>query len=299
MRSLLVLVTLALATVSASAQARVGPRVFDSPEAALTALVEACRADDASALIAIFGAAHAGKIGSVDAARDRDDRAAFARAAQEYRVFRPEQDGRVTVVVGFEAWPLPFPLVREDAGWRFDTEAGLDELVNRRIGANELQAIRTLRVYVNAQRQYASVSRDGSGVREFARKLQSAPGKKDGLHWPADPAKGEEISPFGPLIHDASTRRAGDPYNGYRFRVLTRQGPAAPAGGYDYVVNGRLIAGFAMVAYPADYGNTGIKTFVVNHYGTVYEKDLGAETPKVGAALTEYNPDASWTAVEP
>jgi hypothetical protein len=299
MKTLLALAFLAVTAASASAQVPASQRVFDSPETALAALVEACRADDSQALATIFGAKHADKIGTVDRARDRDNRAAFARAAQEYRVFRREQNGRVTMIVGFDAWPLPFPLVPEGSGWRFDTEAGIDELINRRVGANELAAIETLRAYVNAQRQYASVSRDEPGVRQFARKLQSAPGKKDGLYWSADAAKGEEISPIGPLLRDTSTRRAGDPYNGYYFKILTRQGQAAPAGRYDYVINGRMIAGFAMVAYPADYGKTGIKTFVVNHYGVVYEKDLGPSTAKVAPALGEYNPDTSWNAVEP
>lgn len=299
MKTLLVLAALAFATVSALAQTPGGARVFDSPEAAVQALVAAAQVNDETALIAIFGAKHADKLGTVDHARDRQNRAEFAKAAQAYRVFRREDNGRVTLVVGYDAWPFPIPLVKDSPGWRFDTEAGLDELINRRIGANELAVIDTLRAYVDAQRRYAAVSRDGSGVRQFARRLQSSPGKKDGLYWAADPAKGDEISPIGPLIRDPDTRRAGDPFNGYRFKILTRQGQAAPAGRYDYVINGRLIAGFAMVAFPADYGSTGIKTFLVNHYGVVYEKDLGRNTPKAAATLTEYNPDPSWKVVEP
>lgn len=170
-------------------------------------------------------------------------------------------------------------------------------MLNRFIGANELEAIDTLRAYADAQRQYASTPRDGTTVRQFARKIRSSPGKRDGLYWDADPAKGEESSPIGPLIRDASGRQPGDPYNGYYFKILTRQGSAAPAGRYDYVINGRMVAGFAMVAFPADYGKTGLKTFIVNHYGVVYERDLGPNTAKIAAAMTEYNPDPSWKEV--
>ena len=173
----------------------------------------------------------------------------------------------------------------------------MQEVVDRRVGENELAAIDTLRASVRAQRQYAIKPRDGTTVRQFARKIRSAPGRRDGLYWDADPAKGEEVSPAGPLIRDPGTRVPGTPYNGYYIRILTRQGRAAPAGRYNYVINGHMIAGFAMVAFPADYGRTGIKTFIVNHYGVVYEKDLGPKTSKTAAAMTEYNPDVTWYAV--
>lgn len=171
-------------------------------------------------------------------------------------------------------------------------------MLNRRIGANELATIETLRAYLEAQRQYASKPRDQSNVRQFARKVRSTPGKRDGLYWDADPQNMEELSPMGPLIPDASSRQIGAPYNGYDFKILTRQGPAAPAGRYDYIINGRMIAGFAMVAFPANYGSTGIKSFIVNHYGVVYEKDLGPETAKIARAMTEYNPDPTWKRVD-
>lgn len=272
-------------------------RVFDSPEAAADALVAAARADDQTALVEMFGAKHRDLIGTVDKARDRELRARFAKMAEEYRVLRPEDDGSVKLVVGYEAWPFPIPLVKEGSGWRFDTEAGMQEVINRRVGENELAAIETLRAYVEAQRQYAAKPRDGTKVRQFAQKVRSSPGKKDGLYWDADPAKGEEASAAGPLIRDPGTRVPGAPYNGYYFKILTRQGPAAPAGRYNYVINGRLVAGFAMVAFPADYGRTGIKTFIINHYGVVYEKDLGPKTANIAAAMTEYNPDATWNEV--
>lgn len=272
-------------------------RVFDTPEQAAKALVTAARANDERALVEFFGTKQRELIGTVDKVQDRENRLRFATAAEEYQIFRAEDDGRLTLVVGAQAWPFPIPLVKSAAGWRFDTDAGWEELLNRRIGANELAAIETLRAYVAAQRQYASKPRDHSNVRHFARKVRSTPGKRDGLYWDADPQKKEELSPVGPLIPDASSREIGAPYHGYYFKILTRQGPAAPAGRYDYIINGHMIAGFAMVAFPAEYGSTGVKTFIVNHYGDVYEKDLGAETARIARAMTEYNPDSTWKRV--
>jgi hypothetical protein len=294
---LLVTAAFMFSATFAAAQMSDGQRVFDSPEAAARALVAAARANDEKALVEIFGAKHRDLVGTVDKIRDRENRTRFAEAADAYQVLRPEDEGKVTLVVGYEARPFPIPLVKQGLTWRFDTDAGREELLNRLIGANELETIDTLRAYVDAQRQYASKPRDGTKVRQFARKIRSSPGKKDGLYWDADPAKGEELSPIGPLIRDASGRQPGDPYNGYYFKILTRQGSAAPAGRYDYVINGRMVAGFAMAAFPADYGKTGVKTFIVNHYGVVYERDLGPNTAKIAAAVTEYNPDPSWKEV--
>jgi Protein of unknown function (DUF2950) len=281
-----------------AAQAPGGQRVFDSPEAATKALIAAARADDEVALIEIFGPNHRDVFDTADKVRDRENRERFAKAADEYQLLRPEDDGSMRLVVGYDAWPFPIPLVKQGSSWRFDTDAGREELLNRRIGAYELAAIATLRGYVAAQRQYALKPRDGTNVRQFARKIRSAPEKKDGLYWDVDPMKGDEVSPFGPLIGDAGARVQGTPYNGYRFKILTRQGPAAPAGRYDYVINGRMIGGFAMVAFPAQYGITGVKTFIVNHYDVVYEKDLGPKTASIAAAITEYNPGPSWQPVQ-
>lgn len=272
-------------------------RVFDSPEAAADALVAAARTNDQTALVEIFGAKHRDLIGTVDAARARELRARFAKMAEEYRQLYPEPNGAVSLVVGFETWSFPIPLVKEGASWRFDTEAGFEEVINRRIGENELAAIETLRAYVDAQRQYAATPRDGTKVRQFAQKIRSAPGKRDGLYWDADAAKGEELSAAGALIEDAQTRVPGAPYKGYYFKILTRQGDDAPAGRYNYVINGRLIAGFAMIAYPADYGKTGVMSFLVNHYGVVYQKNLGPKTDTIARGITEYNPDRTWKEV--
>ena len=272
-------------------------RTFETPEAAAQAVVEAAKANDENALIDIFGAKYRDLVATVDHAADQANREKFARAASEHLVLRPDGENKVTIVAGFEAWPLPIPIVREGTRWYFDAAAGSEELLNRRIGRNELTAIELLRAYVNAQRQYASKPRDGSHVRAFARKVASSPGKRDGLYWSADADKGEELSPFGPLIRDLDKRKANEPYNGYYFKILTGQGAAAPGGAYSYIINGRMVAGYAMVAAPARYGQTGIKTFIINHYGVVYEKDLGANTAKSAAAMTAYNPDRTWNVV--
>jgi hypothetical protein len=202
----------------------------------------------------------------------------------------------MTLLVGTEAWPFPIPLVRERGAWRFATEVGEDEIINRRIGANERSAITVLRAYLDAQRQYASRDRNADEVLEYAQKVASTPGQQDGLYWEAN--AGDEASPFGPLIAASSEylqgHTAGDAFRGYHFRILKRQGKNAPGGAFSYVINGRMIAGFAMVAYPAEYGVTGVMTFIVSNTGKIYEKNLG----KSGAQIREFNPDASWKKVD-
>ena len=195
---------------------------------------------------------------------------------------------------------MPIPLVRVGDRWRFATEQGEDELVNRRIGANERSAIKILKAYLDAQKDYASVDRDGDGVLQYAQRLISTPGKHDGLYWPAEADNGE-ASPFGPLVAESAAYLTGhqpsDPYRGYRFRILTRQGKGAPGGAYSYVINGRMIAGFAMVAYPAQYGESGVMTFVVSHNGKVYQKDLGKGSTDLGAKMTVFDPGPGWKEV--
>lgn len=269
-------------------------RTFESAEAAAKALVAAAAADDEAAMAQIFGPQYRSVVATDDKAQGRENRAKFARAAKDYQLLRPEKDGRVTLLVGAEAWPLPVPLVQSGGSWRFDTAAGLEEIVNRRIGEDELGAIEVLQYYVGAQRKYAAEPRDGSNVRAFAQRLTSTAGKRDGLYW--DAPAGEEPSPIGPLLADGD-HVAGEPYHGYHYRILKAQGPAAPGGRYSYVINGRMVAGYALIAWPARYGNTGVKTFIVNHYGQVYEKDLGPGTAKLAAAIKEYNPDKSWSPV--
>jgi hypothetical protein len=208
---------------------------------------------------------------------------------------------RRVLVIGDQAWPFPVPLVKTAGGWRFATEEGEDEIVNRRIGANERNAIFALRAYLDAQKEYASRDRNGDGVLQYAQRIGSTPGKHDGLYWPADSSKGEEMSPFGPLIAESAAylkgHKAGDPYRGYYFRILTRQGKSAPGGAYSYVINGRMIAGFAMVAYPAQYGESGVMTFIVSHNGKIFEKNLGKSTAEVASKMTAFDPGAGWKEV--
>ncbi|MEJ5989135.1 DUF2950 domain-containing protein [Ramlibacter sp. PS3R-8] len=296
-KGMLLACILSAASWQAVAQTTGAQRTFDSADAAAKALVAAAEANDEAALAQIFGPKH-DSIASEDKVQGRENRARFARAAKEYLLLRPETDGRVTLLVGTEAWPLPIPLVQSSGAWRFDTAAGAEEIINRRIGENELGAIEVLQFYGAAQLQYASKPRDGSNVRAFAQRLASSAGRKDGLYWEADAAKGDEPSPIGPMLKDdAADRTPGEAYRGYRYRVLKGQGPAAPGGAYSYVINGRMVAGYALIAYPARYGRTGVKTFIVNHYGVVYEKDLGPKTQQVAGAITTYNPDKTWSPV--
>ncbi len=276
---------------------------FATPEAAVDALMAALKADSDPAMIAIFGEEHRSLVISSDRAATSATRARILAAMQTLRVLREPGPDRRVLVIGDEAWPVPIPLVRAGDRWRFATEEGADEIVNRRIGGNERNAIHVLRAYLDAQRAYAAQDRDGDGVLQYAQKLASTAGKHDGLYWPADAAKGEEPSPFGPLIAESAGylkgHTAGDPYRGYHFRILTRQGKNAPGGAYSYVINGRMLAGFAMVAYPADYGNSGVMSFIVSHNGKVYEKDLGKESAAIGAKMTAFDPGAGWKEVSP
>jgi hypothetical protein len=206
----------------------------------------------------------------------------------------------MTVILGRQAWPMPIPLVRSDKGWRFDTAAGIEEMIDRRIGRNELAAIDFARVYGDAQEAYAGEDHDGDEVLEYAQMLASTPGQRDGLYWP--PGDDGEQSPLAAFAARAAEylgyRQEREPYRGYQFRVLTEQGPTPPGGAYDYVINGNMIAGFALVAWPADYGNSGVMTFVVSHQGKIYQKDLGPDTASIAEAMTRYDPDGSWTEVE-
>ena len=293
MKTLLISLSLTVALLSSTARAQQSPaatqRVFATPEDAAKAFVAALKTGETAPLVEIFGTEHRDLIGTVDAARDRELRGRLAKMAEDHQRLRVNDDGSVTLVVGYEAWPFPIPLVKTDTGWRFNTDAGFEEVLKRRIGENELTAIATLRAYVQAQRQYAAEPRVGTDVRQFAQKVQSSTGKKDGLYWPADATKGGQPSPGGPEIKDSKT-----PYAGYYFKILTAQGAAAPGGKYSYIINGHLIGGFAMIAWPADYGKTGVMTLLVNHYGDVYQKDLGPNTAVLAAGISEYNPDSSW-----
>jgi hypothetical protein len=219
-----------------------------------------------------------------------------------YRLLKEQGKDKRVLLIGDQAWPVPIPLVKTGERWRFATEEGEDELINRRIGANERSAITVMSAFLDAQKQYASEDRNGDGVLEYAQRLGSTPGKKDGLYWPADVDKGEEMSPFGPLVAESAPylkgHKTGDAYRGYRYRILTRQGKNAPGGAYNYIINGRMIPGFALVAYPDRYGESGVMTFIVNQNGKVYEKDLGKNTAAIGEKMNAFDPGAGWREVK-
>jgi len=286
-----------------AASAATPQQTFATPEAAVEALAAALKADGDAPLMALFGEEHKVRLLDPDPAAAKANRATIAAAMQTLSVLKEPSADRRILVIGDQAWPLPFPIVKTGDRWRFATEEGIEELINRRIGGNERNAIASLRAFVDAQRAYAARDRDGDGVLQYAQRVMSSPGKQDGLYWPADPAKGEEASPFGPLIAEAAPytagHKAGDPYRGYYFRILPQQGQNAPGGAYSYMINGRMIAGFAMVAYPAYYGESGVMTFIVNHNGVVYERDLGPNTAKLAPGIAAFNPGKGWNVVRP
>ena len=237
-----------------------------------------------------------------DAVQAANEFAAFAAAFAETNRLVRESDTRRVLELGNDPWPFPVPIVRKDGHWFFDTAAGKDELLNRRIGRNELETLKVVRAYVQAQREYASRDRDGDGVLEYAQNFLSTPGNKDGLYWSPEPDG--EISPLGPLVAAAQAegyrkstgeKSAPQPFHGYLFKILTRQGKHASGAKYDYVINGNMIGGFALVAWPAGYGETGIMTFIVNQQGRVYQKDLGPQTGKTAGTMKAYDPDKTWT----
>ena len=279
------------------ANALAEPQVFPSAEAAAQALRDALEAEDGEAFRAIFGPEYADDLIGSDIAILREEMRQTREAMRAATALLPDADGQMTLTIGRQAYPFPVPIVREDEGWHFDSAAGLEEVLDRRIGENELAAIEALRAYVQAQIDYASADRDGDQVLEYAQRAISTPGQRDGLYWASAP--GEPVSPFGPFIAEISTllqgKEPGDAYRGYYYRVLKGQTENAPGGAYEYVINGNMIAGFAMLAWPEEYGETGVMTFQVSHQGEVLEADLGPETAEVVAVIDAYDPDAAWT----
>jgi hypothetical protein len=279
-----------------------GEERFSSPQAAVDALKAAVEASDTNALNAIFGpAGHA--LVSVDVVEAAEEHELFMSRVKEKINLVAASDSKQELQLGADGWPFPIPLVKQDGQWLFDVEAGREEILNRRVGANELGAIQVCRAYVQAQREYASQDRNADEVLEYAQHLRSTPGAHDGLYWST--RTGDELSPLGPLIAQAhgegyrkQTRILTDeqsPYHGYYFKILTQQGKHAPGGKYNYIINGHMIAGFALAAWPAEWGNTGVMTFIVNQRGKVYQKNLGPKTASIAAAMTTYNPDTTWT----
>jgi hypothetical protein len=254
--------------------------------------------NDEKALLEILGPEAKPIIGSGDPVSDRQTRERFVKAYEEAHSLVKSGDDTVVLQTGKDEWPFPIPLVKESAGWRFDTAEGKEEILNRRIGRNELDVIQVCLAYVDAQREYYRRDPDGDSLLQYAQKFFSTKGKQDGLYWESAP--GEEESPFGPLVAEARAegyKKGGDkpvPYHGYYYKILTGQGKDAPGGAYDYIVRGKMMGGFGMVAYPAQYGSSGIMTFVVNHDGVVYQKDLGPQTAQVAQSITRFNPDKTW-----
>ena len=274
---------------------------FASPEDASKALATAVEARDTNALDTIFGP-EIHSLMSADPVQASNRFNLFARRISQKAAWVRQSDDKLTLDIGYDGWPFPIPLERHDGQWAFDVAAGREEILCRRIGENELGAIAVCHSYVDAQREYASTDRENDGIIQYARQLRSTPGKHNGLYWHAAP--GEPASPFGPLIAAAhgegyrKTTRVLDggttPYHGYFYKILTRQGRAAPGGKFDYIIHGHMVAGFALVAWPAQWDNSGIMTFIVNQNGRVYERNLGPKTAALASAMTSYNPDSNW-----
>jgi hypothetical protein len=278
-----------------------GEERFSSPQAAADALQRAVDTRDTNALHAIFGpAGHA--LVSVDVVEAAEERELFMNRVKEKVNLVAASDSKQELQIGADGWPFPIPVVKQDGQWHFDVEAGKEEILNRRIGANELGALQVCRAYVQAQREYASADHNADEVLEYAQHLRSTAGAHDGLYWST--RTGDELSPLGPLVaqaHGEGYRQQTkilteeqSPYHGYYFKILTQQGKHAPGGKYNYIINGHMVAGFALVAWPAEWDNTGVMTFIVNQRGKVYQKNLGPKTPSIANAMTAYDPDPTW-----
>ena len=301
---LAVVFTVALIFSGSYQKADAQQKTFKSSEEAVKSLMEAVRTNNTKELLAILGPGGKEIIFSGDEVADKTGRERFVELYEEMNKLVKETDTKVILQVGNGDWPFPVPMVKKGESWVFDSMAGKEELLNRRIGRNELNTIQTCLAYVDAQREYAMKDRDSNKLLEYAQKFGSTKGKKDGLYWEAK--EGEELSPFGSLAARAvqagyAPKKPGDkpaPYYGYFFKILKAQGKNAPGGAYDYVIKEKMIGGFALVAYPAEYGASGIMTFTVNHDGVVYEKDLGKETGKIAGAMTKFDPDKTWKKME-
>lgn len=275
---------------------------YKTPQAAVDALVASAKSGDEKAALVVLG--HRGEdiISSGDKVADEAARARFVASYDAKHEITMLGDKKAILVIGDKDYPFPIPMERNKKGtWSFDTEEGRREILYRRIGRNELDTIQTCLAFVDAQDEYAAKDRTGAGAGVYAQRFISTPGKKDGLYWPT--AQGEEESPLGELFAEATRQgyRAGEgrvPYHGYYFKILTKQGAAAAGGAADYIVNGEMIGGFALVAYPAQYRNSGVMTFIINYKGTVFQKDLGANAAKIAEKMTSFNPDPTWSKVD-
>jgi hypothetical protein len=296
--------TPATTTASATPAPASPQRSFASPEEAARRLVEVVRKADMKALVALIGPGSGAWLKSGDAVADTQERRFFLAAYDEKHALEARGADRFVLAVGTDAWPFAVPIVNQGGRWAFDAEAGREELANRRIGRNELDTMRTLRQLVEAQRRYHGADPDGNGVADYAVRLISSEGRKDGLYWPANPS--QPASPLEALaalaVAQGYSSRAGaapQAFHGYFYRILTAQGKDAPGGARDYRVGDRLTGGFAILAYPAKYGVSGFMSFIVNQDGVIYEKDLGANTGAAAAKMVIYNPNSAWTQVKP
>ena len=275
-------------------------RSFSSPEKAVKSLATAVEANDVEEMLAILGPGSRELIFSGDDVADRTGREKFLKAYDRMNILQKVSADKVTLCIGNDNWPLPIPIVRAGAIWVFDAEEGKQEILNRRIGRNELHVMDVLHAYTDAQHEYASGDCGGGGMVEFAQKLISTQGKRDGLYW--EVKKGEKESPLGPLVARAAKEGYADadlsPFHGYYFKILKSQGKHAQGGAYDYVVKGKMLLGFALVAYPAEYGNSGVMTFIVNQEGIIYEKNFGKDTKRIEEAMKIFDPDKTWKRVK-
>jgi len=309
--SWLTVLAIALGPIGGVAQDKKAPapakaaaqRTFATPDDAARALVDAVRANDRKAVLDVVGAKARHWLMTADEIADREESRLFIVAYDRKNAVVKSGNDRAMLTVGDESWEFPAPIVRKAGKWSFDADAGREEILNRRVGRNELDTIQTLLAIVDAQREYAAADADGNGLRDYAARFASSAGKKDGLYWQT--GAGEPPSPLGPLVAQAVREGYGEkvkagriePYQGYLYQMLTSQGSNATGGAYDYMLDGKLFGGFAVLAYPAAYGNTGVKTFVVNHEGVVYEKDLGRATSEQAAKIKRFDPDKTWTKV--
>ncbi len=295
------LLVLSFATPCSAQDTEMG-QAFATPQAAASALALAANSRDSADLRNIFGPA-ASDLQNPDRVEATNEMSTFAAAYKADNQLVRQSETNYELDVGTNAWPFPIPIVKKDGSWYFDTEAGKEELLNRRIGRDELDALKSVRAYVDAQRDYASMDRNDDDVLQYAQRLISTPGHKDGLYWPSD--VDNDPSPLGPLVADAQgegynvevkgQEATRTPFHGYYFKILTSQGSHAAGGQYSYIINGRMIAGFALIAWPAEYGNSGVMTFIVNQRGRVYQRDLGADTETLAPAISAYDPGPGWS----
>jgi len=296
--ALALILLLAAALPAQAAKENETPPTWSTPQAAMEAFVAAARTGNADRMVAVLGPESRPIVSSGDPVADQQALQVFLAAFEERVFYQPHGENKVTVNVGFDNWPMPMPLVKTGNAWRFDAAAGFEEMLNRRIGRNELAAMETLMALVEAQLDYYRQDFDQDEVVEYAARIVSSEGQRDGLYWPV--AQGEGPSPLGPLFAQAQQEgysKQGAPYHGYYYRILTEQGRDARGGAHSYLANGQMVGGFAVVAWPAEYGNSGITTFLVNTNGLVWQKDLGSQTDSLCRAMTTYNPDTTWTQV--